>query len=108
MTAPESKYGKCKTCGTDMPTKADGDAHMSATSNTVGGSQSHTIFVLNPPREDMVRRDIHMLVSEAVDYLINDLIDKVEREEYTEADIRDGLSGYSDFQDAWDDRDGES
>jgi len=107
-TEPVPNYGKCKTCGLELLTKETARAHMSDTANSIDGTRSHTVNVLHPPREDTVKTDIRMRIDEAVAELVEELMGQVEDGTYTDAQVRSGLWGYPDFQDAWDDREDQS
>lgn len=96
---PTGPYGSCITCGADMPTKADSNEHLSA---TFDGTSGHRVQILNPPREDRIRRRIESKVDEAVTEFIYEIQDAIDREEFTEAEVTDALKLFPDFADAWD------
>jgi len=106
--APVPNYGKCRTCGLELLTKKTARAHMTDTANSIDGNRSHTVTVLNSPREDMVKTDILMRIDDAVADLVEELMGLVECGTYTDAEVESGLWGYPDFQDAWNDREGQS
>ena len=102
--APALNYGKCRTCGLELLTRDTASTHTSDTANSIDGCRSHTVNVQHPPREDTVKTDILIRIDYAVAELVEELMGLVEDGTYTDAEVRSGLWGYPDFQDAWNDR----
>ena len=95
--------GVCTDCGKELPRLDEARAHMSETNPGTLGTSSHKVRVLNPPREDIVRRCVLDVIDGAIGDAIYELDKRVDRGEFTDAEIAAALAsaGFPDFADAW-------
>ena len=112
MTAAECPNCRCRDMGgggvvyEPAPTEPTKNGYVGTLASKYGtnGCRSHSVNVLNPPREDMVKTDIRVRIDDAVAEVVEELMGLVEDGTYTDDEVRSGLRGRPDFQDAWNDR----
>lgn len=97
-------YGKCSTCEEEFETKDLAYDHMSNTTplNEDGeGKRSHSISVINAPREDRVKHEVSQIVDDSITDALNRLDGLVSTKELSFDEVRDALKSHWDFGDAW-------
>lgn len=97
-------YGLCTECGAEMKTFEDARSHQFKTLNESEGvnRKSHSIRVLNAPREIRIKSKIMEMVGDALDNLNIDLEDLVNDGHLTEDEITEALRGCDSPSDSWD------
>jgi hypothetical protein len=108
---PDEPYGFCLTCkdaGIDLPfaDQPAMSAHLSETFEAGGrvNGKGHSGRVTNATREERIRRHMGSLVDDALYDFLESVERDVERGDLTEDEVGPGLVYYSDFRDAWDNR----
>ena len=97
-------YGKCLSCGIDVETAEQGRQHQLETLNESeeANRKSHSIRILNMPREARIKSKIMDMVGDALDNLNIDLEDLVNDGHLTEDEITEALRGCDSPSDSWD------
>ncbi|HEX7352525.1 hypothetical protein [Brachybacterium sp.] len=122
---PDKPYGSCVTCGLELATTEDAQAHRSATVEPVNDgavvARGHRTQGTNPPREERVRRYIERVLEDAaednhdidfstrtftvtdsaVDEAIEALLRDAERGDLAYPEITANLKHEHEFYDAW-------
>lgn len=90
-------YGRCSTCGLELPTKQDAADHGRETMEPIPGvtigvvARGHSVSVTNPPREDRIRREIEMEIESAVGDLLPEIYRLHERYGATLAELTEAV-----------------
>lgn len=97
-------YGKCLSCGIRVETFEQGRQHQLETleESEEANRKSHSIQVLNAPRELRIKRKIMEMVDDALDNLNIDLEDLVNDGHLTEEEVTEALRGCDSPSDKWD------
>lgn len=104
------EYGKCGTCEVELQTEVDANEHVSATfeeAKAQGETRGHSVRVLNPTRERRISSEVGSTIADAIEDALDQLDRLVASNHATEGEITTALRGYSDFADAWEDRNDE-
>lgn len=101
-------YGYCQECdGLTFSTQAEAAAHMDATSPKGVPGRSHSIRILAPSRESLIRSAVRSIIDGAISDAVDDLINLTESRrgeapDATESEITEALKWYGDeFSEAW-------
>lgn len=107
MTAPaiEKPYATCQDCGIDLVDRDAVTAHcrdtMAATGEPGIIKRGHRVRIVNPTEAEQRASRVRLAVSDALDSAYEDIYDRVERGEFTAAEVTENLWQF-DLRDGWD------
>jgi hypothetical protein len=93
-------YGKCETCGEEIPTQADYRVHQD-TVMAANKGQGHRVLLLNQTREQRILNAARDLVDEAVRTAVDELDELVVDDHITREEATEAIRQFSDFADHW-------
>jgi hypothetical protein len=100
---PGEKFGTCLTCKIDLLTEEDSKNHVNETIKASPDHRSHSYVVLNPSREEKIKRAVSSIIDSAIQDALEDVDDLVYRNDATEEEITKALRFYDNFSEYWED-----
>lgn len=96
---PATDYGKCVTCGIDLPTEQEADDHRR---QTIEGGRSHRTRSSNPSRKDRIEREVSDAIDDAIHSALSTIDSLIARDHITEEEAETAIRAqYIDLSDAW-------
>lgn len=102
----EKPYATCQDCGVDLADRDAVTAHGRDTMAPTGEpgivARGHRVSIVNPTEAEQRASRVRMSVTDALDSAYEDIYDRVERGEFTAAEVTENLWMF-DLRDGWDD-----
>jgi hypothetical protein len=106
MPVEDRPYGKCQDCDIDLADRDAVTAHgretMAPTNESGIIARGHRVRIINPTEAEQRASTVRMRLGDALDDACESLYERVERGEFTAAEVSEHLWMF-DLRDQWDD-----